>query len=83
METALNNEIFKWVGLAMSPWVTFYSKEYPRGLRYAMDGGPAIPEPDPYANQRHPAIKVMDKGSFRGKDTRLAVAGPADNDEEA
>ncbi|KAJ4122699.1 hypothetical protein NW768_010138 [Fusarium equiseti] len=83
MEAATRTDVFKHVGTDLSPWVTFYSKEYPRGYRYAMDGGPAIPEPDPYANQRHPAIAIMNKGSFRDKASRLEAAGPADNDEES
>ena len=83
MEAARTTEIFKPVGDELGKWITSYSKDYPRGYRYAMDGGPAVSQPDPYANQRHPAIAIMNKSYFRNKESRLAVAGPADNDEES
>ncbi|KAM0222213.1 hypothetical protein ACHAPA_004973 [Fusarium lateritium] len=73
---------FKDLGLKLSHWVVFYSKEYPRGYRYSMDGGPVVTEPDRYNNQRHPAISIMNTSYFRNAAARLSVAGPVHDEEE-
>lgn len=82
MEADIEKGIFKRTGSLLSPWITFFSKEYPRGYRYSMDNGPRISQADSYENRCHPAIFVLNKSSFRTKQSRLAVAGPADDGEE-
>ncbi|KAL2671190.1 hypothetical protein Neosp_013766 [[Neocosmospora] mangrovei] len=82
VKQALEEEDFRGVSTKLSLWVTFFSKEYPRGYRWSMDGGPAIPSPDPYQNAVHPAICLLGKSFWRHKAARLAAAGPLDEDDE-
>ncbi|KAM0213510.1 hypothetical protein ACHAPA_003818 [Fusarium lateritium] len=72
---------FKALSTKLSTWVTFYCSEYPRGLRWSLDGGPAIVQPDPYANQAQPGIRLLETSYFRNKTMRLEAVGPLEKDE--
>ncbi|KAF5567335.1 hypothetical protein FPHYL_3373 [Fusarium phyllophilum] len=75
------DEDTKRLSTKLSFWVTFYSEEYPRGLRWSLDGGPAIAQPDPFANTTHPGIKLLDTSYFRNKSTRVEACGPLPEDD--
>uniref|UniRef100_A0A0D2YC38 Uncharacterized protein n=1 Tax=Fusarium oxysporum (strain Fo5176) TaxID=660025 RepID=A0A0D2YC38_FUSOF len=75
------DEDFKRLSTKLSFWVTFFSEEYPRGLRWSLDGGPAITQPDPFANTTHPGIKLLDISYFRNKSIRVEACGPLPEDD--
>ncbi|KAF4991708.1 hypothetical protein FGRMN_7653 [Fusarium graminum] len=81
MKATYNEENFRLLSTKLSTWVTFYSSEYPRGLRWSLDGGPAIAQPDPYANQIQPGIRILDVTHFRDKAHRIAAVGPVEENE--
>ncbi|KAF5633205.1 uncharacterized protein FTJAE_7237 [Fusarium tjaetaba] len=76
------DEEWKKLSTSLSCWATFYSEEFPRGLRWSLDGGPAIVQPDPFANATQPGVRLFDATYFRDKSARLAAVGPLVEDDE-
>ncbi|KAF5227762.1 hypothetical protein FANTH_14687 [Fusarium anthophilum] len=81
IKKAREDEDTKKLSTKLSCWATFFSEEFPRGLRWSLDGGPAVTQPDPFANTTHPGIKLLDISHFRNKSARVEACGPLPEDD--
>ncbi|KAF5982199.1 hypothetical protein FCOIX_3865 [Fusarium coicis] len=81
IKKAREDEDTKKLSTKLSFWATFFSEEFPRGLRWSLDGGPAVTQPDPFANTTHPGIKLLDISYFRNKSMRVEACGPLPEDD--